>query len=331
MAKQWTAEEILSLGRGYQRAAVLAAAADLELFGAIGHKPLPAAPLARRLRCDRRALTILLDALAAMQLLEKRGERYSVPASVVPLLGGNGERSVLAMTQHQANCMRRWGQLARVAKTGKPAPRSASIRGEKGDAASFIGAMHDISGPQADRVIRAIKPLNFRHLLDVGGASGTWTIAFLRACPEATATLFDLPQVIPMARRRLNPARLGRRVKLVAGDYTRNALPPGADFAWISAIVHQHSREQNRRLFQKVNRSLLRGGRIAIRDILMDSTHTKPASGALFAINMLVATHSGAVFTFEELREDLISAGFKQPVIARHDEWMNSIVIATKP
>ena len=101
------------------------------------------------------------------------------------------------------------------------------VRGEAGDQEAFIGAMHNVSAPNADQVIRAVQPLQFQHLLDIGGASGTWTIAFLRACPSAQATLFDLPHVIPMARRRLAAAGLDQRVKLVAGDFTTRCLAAG--------------------------------------------------------------------------------------------------------
>jgi ubiquinone/menaquinone biosynthesis C-methylase UbiE len=207
----------------------------------------------------------------------------------------------------------------------------ASVRGEAGDEESFIGAMHNISAPNADHVIRAIRPLRFLHLLDLGGGSGTWTIAFLRACPSARATIFDLASVIPLARRRLAAARLSGKVKLAAGDFMKDALPRGADLAWVSAIVHQNSRAQNRTLFSEVFRALVPGGRIAIRDILMEEDRTRPVAGALFAVNMLVATEGGGTFTFAELREDLEAAGFIQAAVLRADEAMNSIVVARKP
>ncbi len=107
-------------------------------------------------------------------------------------------------------------------------------------------------------------------------------------------------------------------------------LPAGVDFAWVSAIVHQNSRQQNRALFESVFNALTPGGRIAIRDILMDEDRTNPVGGALFAINMLVATDCGGTFTFDELRQDLEGTGFTDVVIARNDQWMNSIVVAVK-
>ena len=329
--KPWTAEEILALGRGYQGAAVLAAAAELDLFSALSQVPLPASEIARKLQYDLRALTILLDVLVALRLLEKSGGNYALPAGLDAFLTPDGAQSVLAMAQHQAHCFRNWAQLARVVKTGRPAERAPGIRGEEGAQEAFIGAMHNISAPNADQVIRAVQPLQFQHLLDIGGASGTWTIAFLRACPSAQATLFDLPHVIPMARRRLADAGMDRRVQLVAGNFATDALPPGADLAWVSAIVHQNSRAQNRALFTRVFAALMPGGRIAIRDILMEESRTQPVAGALFAVNMLVATEGGGTFTFGELQEDLTAVGFAEVAVMRQDEAMNSIVVAKKP
>jgi hypothetical protein len=63
----------------------------------------------------------------------------------------------------------------------------------------------------------------------------------------------------------------------------------------------------------------------------MDSTRTRPVAGALFAVNMLVATEGGGTFTFDELRQDLKTAGLINARVVRPDEGMNSIVVAEKP
>ena len=327
----WTADALLELGRSYQAAAVCAAAADLDLFDSLAGRALAAKEVARKLSCDLRGGVILLDALVALRLLTKRAGCYALPAGAAAFLTSNRPQSILAMAQHQANCLRKWAHLAKVVKTGRPAERLPSVRGEAGDAAAFIGAMHTVSAPVAGEVIRAVQPRRFKHLLDLGGASGTWTMAFLRARPAARATLLDLPHVVPMARRRLAAAGLARRVRLVAGDFLRDALPPGADLAWVSAIVHQNSRAENRLLFAKVLQALVPGGRIAIRDILMEESRTAPVAGALFAVNMLVATGGGGTFTFKELRADLAAAGFVGAALVRRDAGMNSIVLACKP
>jgi len=330
MAKSWTTDELIEKVRGFQGACVIAAAAELDVFTVFRGKPATADALAGRIRSDPRATAVLLDALVALDLLEKRGDTYHVPPEMAELLTEDAPTNVLPAVRHQANCLRRWAELARVVKAGLPAERTPSIRGEAGDCEAFIGAMDNFNASMAPQVIQRLSSLRFQRLLDVGGASGTWTIAFLRAVPDATAVLFDLPQVIPLARQRLTRAGLIDRVTLVSGDFYTDPLPGGADFAWLSAIVHQNSRPQNRDLYAKIHAALAAGGVLAIRDVVMDASHTQPAGGALFAVNMLVATKGGGTFTLDQFKQDLTSAGFSDVRLIHRDEYMNSLLCAKK-
>jgi len=330
MAGKWTVERIMDATSGYRGACVLFAAAELDIFSILDEVPATSQAVATKLGADPRATVILLDALAAMEILTKEDEKYNVGPEVAELLTERSAGNVLGMVRHQANCVRWWVQLAQVVKNGKPAERQPSLRGESADQAAFIGAMHNFSEPVAVQVIGELGPLNFRHLLDIGGASGTWTIAFLRAVGDARAMLFDLPEVIPMARQRIEEAGLGERVTFVGGDFYTDDLPAGADFAWLGAIAHQNSREQNRRLFARIYAALDKGGAVVLRDVVMGPTRTKPEGGAMFAINMLVATEGGGTYTFGQYRSDLMGAGFSDVTLLRQDEFMNSLIRATK-
>jgi precorrin-6B methylase 2 len=330
MTRKWDAEGLLEAVRGFQPACIIAAAAELDVFTALDEMPATAADLAGKMQADPHAMGVLLDALAALGLLTKQGDRYAVPSEVAQLLTGGSPASLLPAIRHQANCLRRWAQLARVVQTGGPAERTPSIRGEAADCESFIGAMNNFTESIAPQVVGRLMPLQFQRMLDIGGASGTWTIAFLLAVPDATAVLFDLPEVVPQARERLTRSGLADRVTLVAGDYNVDPMPGGADLAWLSAITHQNSREQNRALYAKIHAALTPGGALVIRDIVMDDSRTRPPMGALFAVSMLVATEGGGTFTLDEYRHDLESAGFAETDLLHRDEGMNSLLRATK-
>jgi len=83
---------------------------------------------------------------------------------------------------------------------------------------AFIQAMHVLAAALAPRIVALVNPGDARRLLDVGGATGAYTIAFLRAATRMRATLFDVPKVIEMAREKMNAAGMRERVTLVAGD-----------------------------------------------------------------------------------------------------------------
>ncbi len=323
--------QLLEMSGGFMPACVLGAAAELDLFSVVGGQWMSDEAVADRLEADLRATRMLLDAVAALGLLDKQNDLYSVPAALRPLLTEDSPETILPMIRHRTNVLRGWSQLAWVTKAGMPVPRPASIRGAEADRAAFVAAMHAASGPVADEVVARLQPPPLQHLLDVGGASGTWTMAFLRAVPGARATLFDLPPAVEQARQRFAGTDFAPRVDFVAGDFYIDDLPPGADFAWLSAIAHQHSRHHNRQLFAKVHAALEPGGTIAVRDVVMEPCRTRPVMGALFAINMLANTASGGTFTFDELAEDLQAAGFTGPELRVRSDDMNSVVTAEKP
>jgi SAM-dependent methyltransferase len=321
---------IYEMMSGYRASCVLGAGAELDVFTQLSMKPQSSRDLARKLACDQRSTAVLLDALGALGLLAKREDRYSVPPSVRVLLSGKDSGNILPAVWHAMTCLRAWAQLGKAVKSGKPARREASVRGFQADRAAFIGAMHAGSGPIASSVVKSLGKLKFSHLLDVGGASGTWTLAFMKAFQGTRATLFDLPDAVVQARVRIRQSPYADRVNLVAGDFYLDKLPKGADLAWVSAIIHQHSRSANRRLFAKIFSALPPGGQIAIRDIVMEDQRIFPVAGALFAVNMLVNTESGGTFTFREIAADLKAVGFVRPKLLVRSNDMNSVVTARK-
>lgn len=324
------AEQLLEAMRGFQVPCVLAAGADLDVFNLLEQREMTAAEVAAQIGSQPRATATLLDAMAGIGVLVKVQERYALTRSLAPLLVDASDRSVAAMLRHQANCLRRWARLPWAVLHGGPADGGDSVRGPEIDQQSFIGAMHVVSRGVAEPLVREINPGGFHRVLDIGGGPGTWTRAWLLAEPAARAILFDLPEVIPLGRERLTQDGLADRVAFVPGDFNSDPLPRGADLAWLSAIIHQNSPEQNRALYGRIAAALEPGGNLLIRDIVMDSSRTAPVAGTLFAVNMLVATEGGSTYTLDEIREDLEGAGFTDVRLARRDEGMHAIVSARR-
>jgi len=323
--------DVLDLARSFMECRVFLSAAELDLFTLLTPAPLPAQEVASRTGADRRGLTILLDALSAMDLLDKRGEVYQCLPSVSRFLSADAPDSVLPMVLHMASLWRRWSSLTSIVQGAQVSDQVTGSFRNAAEERAFIGAMDVIAKPLAPRIVADVHPGASRHLLDVGGASATYTIAFLRAAPEMKATLFDKPEVVEIARERLGKAGVLDRVSIVPGDFYRDQLPPGHDLAFISAIIHQNSPDQNMSLFRNVFRSLDRGGRVVIRDHVMEPDRTRPTDGALFAVNMLVSTAAGRTYTYDEIKACLEQAGFIKVRLVRKGEHMDALVEAFKP
>lgn len=331
MPDTWTQEKILELCGAFLKPRIVITAAQLNLFAELDGRSRTVEDLCDEHGWSPRGLRILLDALAAMGLIEKsRDGHYTLNASLSGLLVPGSESSVLPMVLHRGSMWKTWSNLTEIVATGRnPNPMGAESRSDE-DIEAFIGAMHVVGRAAADTVAAAVDLSPFRRLLDVGGGSGTYTMAFLKRAPHLTATVFDLPRVIEIARRRLTDAGFIDRVTLSAGDYNADPLPSGHDLALLSAIIHINSREGNQALFRKVYDCLEPGGAILIRDHLMDPTRTRPVEGAIFAVNMLVATRGGSTYTLEETTADLEAAGFHDVRLIREGTRMDQLMIGVK-
>jgi predicted O-methyltransferase YrrM len=322
---------LLDLARNFMEPRILLTGAEMDLFTLLAPAPLSVREIAEKKQADERALTILLDALAAMDLLVKEAEKYQCPASVSCFLSRDAPGSVLPMVLHMAGLWGRWSRLTNVVQGLDVEREPLSSSRDEHDLQAFIGAMHVVAKSFAPRIIAAIGPGPCRALLDVGGALGTYTMAFLEAVPEMKATLFDRPEVIEMTRKHLGDAGVLGRVTLVPGDFYVDELPGGHDLALISAIIHQNGPDQNIELFSKVFRALIPGGRIVIRDHIMAADRTRPKDGAIFAVNMLMVTKAGGTYTYDQVREALAKAGFVRVRLLEAGEHMDGLVEAFKP
>jgi SAM-dependent methyltransferase len=322
--------ELLDDVRCFLKSRVILTAAELDVFTYLEEASGGAAELADKFGTDLRATTRLLDCLITFDLLTKENGRYRL-TKAGSFLSSRHPESVRPMVIHLNHIWRNWSQLTECVKTGTNVVSELINEWDGKNQQAFIGAMHVAGSKLARELAEAYDLTPYRKLLDIGGASGTYTIAFLKKNPEMTAVLFDLEPVIPMARERLAAEGLLERVELIPGDFYRDELPQGNDLSLLSAIIHQNSPHENLELYRKILRALIPGGAVLIRDHIMDESRIHPPAGALFALNMLVNTRGGDTYTFHEVKDSLLEAGFTDLKWVRVGERMDSLVEARKP
>ena len=323
-------QEILALSRNFMECRLLLTGAEIDIFTRLA-EPASSMDLAEKHGWHERPLTVLLDALTAMGLLIKKDGLYRTDSGLLPFLRSDSSRTVLPMIRHAATIWQSWSNLTRIVTETGGVESNGTLFEDPEEKKAFIGAMHVVGSLHAPKIVQAINPGSAQRLIDVGGASGTYTIAFLEASPEMSATLFDLPDVVSMGRARITDAGLGDRVTIVAGNFYTDALPAGHDLALVSAIIHMNSLEQNVDLYRKIFDALVPGGRIVIRDHVMKPDRTTPKSGALFAVNMLAGTPGGGTYTYDEIKTGLTAAGFENVNLIQQSEAMMGLVEAFRP
>lgn len=300
---------LMELATAFQRSRPLLTAFELGLFTVINEEERTSEEAAAALGTDPRATDRLMNALTALGLLEKRqGTFRNAPLAATFLV--KGRPGYLAGLGHTNHLWDTWSQMTDVVRAGHPTDIDATADRGEDWLRPFIAAMHARASQTAAAAVGLLDLEGVNRVLDVGGGSGAYAMAFARARRGISAVVFDLPNVVPLTRMYVAQAGLAAEVSTVSGDYLTASLGEDFDLVFMSAVIHSNAVDDNRLLFRKAAQALNPGGRLVVQDFLMNEERDGPLMPALFALNMLVGTPEGDTFTESEVRAWMEEAGF---------------------
>lgn len=305
-------EKFLELGYAYWQPRVLHVAFGLSLFQALGRRSLTAVALARRVKANPRGLELLLNVLAGMGLLEKKGNQFRNSSAALQVGIPGGENYIGDFIKLQNLSWEGWSHLEEAVRTGKPFRRPPFFENEKQAVRDFTQAMHNTAVGHAQILAAKISLRGRRRLLDVGGGSGAFSVYFLKANPRLRATVFDLPGTIPFTRQITEKYGLKSRLAFQKGDFLRDKIKGRYDTVFVSHIIHGLGERENQILARKIHDTLEPGGEVLIQDFFLNEDLTGPLFPVLFSLNMLLHTPQGRSYSFAEAESWLREAGFSK-------------------
>ena len=306
--------DLMKLAAGFRPAKILMVATELGVFD---HLETPQSPeeVAAKIKAAPRATGILLNALAALGLVHKEGERFhnSEAASLFLVPGKDDYRG--AILRHLDHTWGGWSDLQETVVKGSPPEREPEKwldRHEETEAEwmrQFIWGMHALARDLAPQVAARLNLSGVRHLLDLGGGPGTYAITFCQAHPELKATVFYLPGPVQIAQENIARHGLSHRLGTLEGNFLKDGIGSGYDFIWISHILHSHDEEQCHLIIDKALLALNPGCTLAIQDFFLNDDGVSPVGAAMFSVHMLAVTPRGRSLRHSEVADWLLAAG----------------------
>lgn len=293
--------EIMKIVSGFQASRVLLSAVELDIFTILSEKQKTAKEISAQTGYQEEGLERIMNVLVSMGFLGKKGDIFSNTESSEKFLVKSSP-DFLGGIMHSNNKWNSWSALSHVVKNGKD-DINYSLENKKDEVwlENFIRAMHERAKNTADDDIKTIDLTNTKSVLDIGGGSGVFSMAFKKVIPDATISVFDLSSVIPISKKFIAKEGFEGKINTIHGNYMKDNFQGKYDLIFLSAIVHINSYSENLMLIKKCSESLNSGGQIVIRDFITNEDKTAPLHAAMFGINMLVGTKSGNVFSEKEV------------------------------
>jgi len=303
-----------AISRGFVEAKILLTAAELRLFDALAPPGGTAAEVAATLGVDLRGVEILLDALVAMEIVAKHGERYRNRPEYEPHLVEAAADCYPAMLRHHNHLFRGWARLEeRITGHGEAVGEERSVIRDPATNRNFIQAMYAVGAGGAAAVVDRLHLAGVASVVDLGGGPGHYLREIGHRLPAAELYLVDLPLTLETARDLLLRQGDGGRVRCVAWDFFHTPPPvdlPPVDLIFFSQVMHAETPEANRALLRTLRAQVNPGGRLIVHENVVDPGRTTPKEAALFAVNMLAMTAGGRTYTEQEIAAWGEAAGF---------------------
>jgi 2-hydroxy-4-(methylsulfanyl)butanoate S-methyltransferase len=150
-----------------------------------------------------------------------------------------------------------------------------------------------------------------KRLLDLGGGSGAYALAFCAANPQLKATILDFPQTVETAKRYVRDARLTDRVAHLAGDAVITEWPTGHDVVLMSYVWSAVGSADIAVLARRSFDTLPSGGLVLVHDFMVDNADAQPPFAAWYLLGSIFDNPNAVCLTPTLVEDALRRAGFQ--------------------
>ncbi|MGH9550503.1 MAG: methyltransferase, partial [Terriglobales bacterium] len=252
-------------------AQALYVAAELRIADLLSDGPRTSAELASATGAHEPSLHRLLRALTAIDICkELPGDTFAI-TEMGSLLRADTPDSLRSWTiWWGSNLWQVWGNLLYSIKTGESARRL--LTGKEGfghleqdakAAAVFNQALAELTRLTAQNVVQEYDFSQANRIMDIGGGYGELLVWVLRANPQASGVLFDLPHAIDGARKHFEIEQLDSRCQFIAGDFF-DSVPAGGDLYLLKSILHDWNDEKAKIILENCRRAMNGNGRLLL-------------------------------------------------------------------
>ncbi len=336
-SEQATPERIMQLGLGFWGSKTLLSAVEIGLFTELAKGSLGLETLAERLMLHPRSATDFLDALVALGMLERDGDRYANTPET-DLFLDRAKPSYIGGLLEMANARLYgfWGSLTEALRTGQPQNEAkggeedffAAIYADPGRLEGFLKAMTGISLGSAVAIANKFPWERYETFVDIGAAQGGLPVQVALAHEHLSGGGFDLPPVGPIFEEYVDSHGLGDRLRFYPGDFFEDPLP-ASDVLVMGHILHDWGLEGKRLLLEKAYEALPEGGALIVYEALIDDERRENTFGLLMSLNMLIETPAGFDYTGADCRAWMGDVGFRESYV-EHLVGPDSMVVGIK-
>lgn len=308
---------MLQMIAGFWLSRTIYVAAKLGLADLISDGPKTATELAEATGTHAPSLYRVVRALASAGIFfeDNEGRFHMTPLAATLQTGAPGSLRSLAMTELGEEHYPAWENVLHSVRTGEIAfdhrfgmPIWEFFGKNPENADIFNDAMTNLTSGVIHAIMEAYDFSGYKTIADIGGGQGGLITTILKAYPNASGILFDMPAVVESGSERIRAEGLEERCEIVGGSFF-DEVPPGADAYILKWIIHDWEQERAIAILNNCRKAMKPDSKLLLVEAVLPGAN-EPHFGKFIDLNMLVMT-GGRERTESEYRELYKAAGFE--------------------
>jgi 2-hydroxy-4-(methylsulfanyl)butanoate S-methyltransferase len=326
-------QTISAITYGFMASKALFAALEFDLFTHIARGADSIGALVQATGIPENRLQTLLTALKSLGLVSEAGGRFAnAPATSRYLVAGApGDFRDYVRFVNGAVGYESFRHLDEALRGNRIFPDKGFYEGliyETGVGGErFSSAQHSGSLGPARLMAKRVNLNGRSRLLDVGGGSGAYSLAFCAANPRLSATILDFPQTIDTAKRYAREAGFADRITHIAGNAITTDWPSGHDVILMSYVWSAVGADDVRELARRAMAALPSGGLVLIHDFMVDNAREGPPFAAWYLLGSVFDNPTAVCLTPAYVEEILRNIGFE---VEQTEAMLPGITMLTK-
>lgn len=299
------------------------------IFECIGKGSKTSDEIAKELDLDKDQCEIMMNALAAIEFVQKDEDHYTNSPDVKEFLLKESNNYFGHMLEFQENEWDSWDHLYETLIHKKPMGVDEGKAMDFDNIVVYMKAMNEMGKFPAKMLPSLVDTRRYKTMLDLGCGAGTYSMGFLAKKHDLELTLFDCEDVISLTKTNTQKENQLYHIDYISGDYREYVFEKNYDLVLYSQNMHEHSIEVNRMVFTKIYNMLNSGGTLIIHDYIINEDHISPRFPAVFSVNMMLQTN-GRCYCADDVFKCLGEIGFVEIQHIRLGEDVPSSVIIAK-
>lgn len=179
------------------------------------------------------------------------------------------------------------------------------------NAKSFMKGMEANAITQANFIVNNYNFEN-HNILDIGAGTGTYLITVAKKNKNVIGKMIDLPQMVKIQNERIEKEQLKERIISEECNYNVDFPKEQYDDVFLFAVVHQEPEENLNKLLNNIYNVLKPNGRLFLTSFFLNEDKVSPEFSVQFAIEMLMNSHNGKVYTHNEIKNLMSNNKFRE-------------------